>query len=153
MAESSQMTLRLFIFILTLVEVVTVVACITLLGFLSTLGLCFLSMIIGTLLLQRQGLATAERFVTRLQAGQPPMDEAWDGFCIMVAGMLFIIPGLATDMLALILLVPPIRRLLRQVLVASGAVKGHYWFDRSAVLNSPRSNVIDATYRDVTPER
>lgn len=146
------MTLRLFIFILTLVEVVTVVASITLLGFLSTLGLCFLSLIIGSLLLQRQGLATAERFVSRLESGQPPMDEAWDGFCIMIAGMLFIIPGLATDMLALLLLVPPIRRLLRHVLVGTGAVKGHYWFDQTA-LSSPRGNVIDATYRDVTNER
>lgn len=146
------MTLRLFIFILALVEVVTIVACITLLGFLSTLGLCFLSMIIGILLLQYQGLATAERFVSRLQAGQPPMDEAWDGFCMMVAAMLFITPGLATDMLALLLLIPPIRHLLRHVLVASGAVKGHYWFD-ATVLEAPQGSVIDATYRDVTPER
>lgn len=146
------MNLRLFIFLLTAVEVVTVVACVTLLGFLSTLGLCFLSMIVGGLLLQRQGLATAERFVSRLEAGQPPMDEAWDGFCIMIAAFLFIIPGLATDLLALLLLIPPVRRLLRQVLAASGAVKGHYWFD-GAVLRAPAPNVIDATYYEIPSDR
>lgn len=143
------MTLRFFIFLLTVIEVVTVVASIKLLGFLATIDLCFISMIIGGALLQRQGLVTAERFVTRLEFGQPPMDEAWDGFCIMVAAVLFIIPGLATDMLALLLLVPPVRRLLRQILVSSGAVKGHYWFDARA-LNTPRATVIDATYHEVT---
>jgi len=146
------MNLRLFIFLLTAVEVVTIVACVTMLGFLSTLGLCFLSMIVGGVLLQRQGLATAERFVSRLEFGEPPMDEAWDGFCIMIAAFLFIIPGLATDMLALLLLVPPFRRILRQVLVGSGAVKGHYWFD-GTVLKAPTPNVIDATYHEVPNDR
>lgn len=144
------MTLRFFVFLLTVLEVVTLVASIKLFGFLATLGLCFLSMIIGGALLQRQGLITAEKFITRLEFGQAPMDEAWDGFCIMVAAVLFIIPGMATDLLALLLLIPPVRRLLRHLLVSSGAVQGSYWFD-GKVLAPSQATVIEATWHEVTP--
>lgn len=145
------MPLRAFVFLLTIIEVITLVVCFKLLGVLATLGLCFLSLIVGGALLQQQGLVTAEKFVSKLEFGEPPMDEAWDGFCIMIAALLFIIPGLATDMLALLLLIPPVRRLLRQALVGSGAVTGHYWFDRQ-VLVAPRATVIEASWHEVKPE-
>lgn len=147
------MSLRLFVFLLTLVEVVTVVACIRLLGFGSTVLLCLLSFVLGSALLRWQGLATAEKFIGQLEAGNAPMDAAWDGVCILIAAGLFMIPGLATDLLALLLLIPFVRRVLHQVVMTSGVVKGHYWFDQNSLRVVPGPGVIEASYTEVrTPE-
>lgn len=126
------------------------VACVKLLGGLATLGLTVLSMLLGGWLLRQQGLRTAEQMVGRLEAGQAPMDEAWDGFCLIAAAFLLIIPGLLTDLLALLLFIPPLRRALRKLLERSGAVEGHYWFD-AKVLAPTRSRIIETTYQDITP--
>lgn len=139
----------LFILLLTVAEVIAIVASLKLLGFWLTLLMTIAAMFIGSLLLRWQGLATAQKFMTRLEYGQAPMEEAWDGFCIMLAAFLFIIPGLVTDFLALLLLIPPVRRLLRAILSRTGAFEGNYWFDSSALAPS-RAGVIETTYEEVT---
>lgn len=146
------MALKTFIFLLTLVEVVAVVAAFKLLGFWPTIGLFVASFMLGGYLLQAQGLATMERFVGRLERREAPMDEAWDGACLMVAALLFIIPGFATDLLALLLLLPPVRRLLRLLLEKSGTVEGNYWFDARVLkpARNIREDVIEAEYVEIT---
>jgi UPF0716 protein FxsA len=142
--------LGVIILLLTIAEVVTIVACVKLLGFWATLGLTLLAMVLGSWLLRVQGLKTADRLVGRLEVGEPPMDEAWDGFCLILAAFLLIIPGLMTDLLALLLFIPPLRRLLRTLLDRTGSVQGHYWFD-AKVLAPTRNRIIETTYQDVTP--
>lgn len=80
------------------------------------------------------------------------MDEAWDGFCLLIAAFLFIIPGFATDLLALLLLLPPVRRLLRLLLEKSGTVEGNYWFDARVLkpARNIREDVIEAEYVEIT---
>ena len=146
------MSLRTFAFFLALLEVVAVVASVKLLGFGFVVLLMILSGMIGSLLLRWQGLATAEAFVSQLEHGRPPMEAAWDGFCILLAGGLFIIPGLVTDFVALLLLIPPLRRALYRFVNKSGMTAGHYWFTASqSTLSSSQGQVIDAQYEDVTP--
>lgn len=144
------------IFLLLLVtEVVALVVCLKTIGFLATLGLAFLSILIGVFLLRWQGLLTLERFVNKLEFGEPPMQEGWDGFCIMAAGFLFILPGLVSDVAALLLLLPPARRLLWALLQKSGQMEGHYWFDSRAIKRSRAGSagkVVEAEWREVGSE-
>lgn len=137
-----------FFLLLLISEVVALVVCLKTLGFLATLGLYFLSILIGGWLLRRQGLSTLERFATRMEFGEPPMTETWDGFCVMAAAFLFILPGVVSDVVAILLLIPPLRRLLWALLQKSGRVDGHYWFDARAIKRS-RANVVEAEWREV----
>jgi UPF0716 protein FxsA len=139
--------LRFFILLLTVAEVMALVASFTLLGFWATLALSFLAMMIGGAILRREGLKTAERFVTKLEFGHAPMEESWDGLCLMVAAILFIIPGLVTDFVALILLVPPVRRALYRVF----ARPGDYRYDEAALAPS-RVTIIEGHWQDITPQ-
>lgn len=132
--------------LLMLLEVVAFVAAVALLGFWTTMGLSVLSFVIGGLILHHQGLKTAERFITSLEFGRPPLAETWDGVCLNLAGFLFLLPGLVSDALAVGLLIPAVRRALYRLF----ARRGDYRYDPDAM--KPDSGpVIEGTYRDVTP--
>ncbi len=137
-----------FFLLLTVAEVITLVATVTLLGFGLTLLLAIVAMIAGIALLRWQGLMTLEKLMTRLEFGQAPLQEGWDGLCLMAAGLLLIIPGLFTDLLALLLLIPWVRQGLFIMISRSGKMKGSYWFDQQALAPS-RAQVIEATYEEV----
>ena len=48
--------------------------------------------------------------------GQLPVSEMFHGFCIVIAGALLITPGFVTDTIGFLLLIPPVRDLLRTYL-------------------------------------
>jgi UPF0716 protein FxsA len=76
-----------------------------------------LSGLIGFALLRRQGLATAQLAQIRMRQGEMPMASLFDGACLALAGGLLLLPGFVTDVVALFLLMPPVRRLLRKGLL------------------------------------
>jgi UPF0716 protein FxsA len=86
-------------------------------GVLNTLGLLILSGIIGGWLAKREGVALLRRIQRQLQAGQLPAKEVVDGALILLAGALMLAPGFLTDLLAILLLVPPTRAAVRAVLL------------------------------------
>ena len=49
------------------------------------------------------------RTLEAVSEGRPPVAQVLDGLFLMTAGGLLLMPGLITDVLALLLLVPPIR--------------------------------------------
>jgi len=138
--------LRLLVVLFTVCEVVTVVASVKLLGGWLTLGLAVAAFWLGTVLLRRQGLRTAESFVRQMQFGQAPMVEAWDGACLMAAAFLFMLPGLFSDFIAVLLLLPFVRQGLKSWLFNSRLTRGNYWFDDKAV---PKGQVIDAEWHEI----
>ena len=83
-------------------------------GFLNTVGLLLLVSLLGAWLVKRQGLGVMTRIREQRSAGRLPATEAFDGALILVAGVLLVIPGFVTDALGLLLLVPPIRAVVRR---------------------------------------
>ena len=83
-------------------------------GFLNTVGLLLLVSLMGAWLVKRQGLGVMARIREQRSAGRLPATEAFDGALILVAGVLLVIPGFVTDALGLLLLVPPIRAVVRR---------------------------------------
>jgi len=80
-------------------------------GVLATIGLVLLSSIAGSVLLRIQGFGVISRIQRDLQAGRNPGRELAHGIMILVAGILLIIPGFFTDIVGLLLFLPPIRDL------------------------------------------
>jgi UPF0716 protein FxsA len=86
-------------------------------GALWTIAILIADSILGSLLLRAQGRSVWERFNTALSAGRPPAREVLDGVLIIFGGALLLTPGFTTDIVGLLLLIPPTRAVIRGVLV------------------------------------
>ncbi len=70
----------------------------------------------GPWLVRRAGFGVWRRTQERLAAGELPGREALDGIVLLAGGLLLCIPGFVTDVIGLLLLVPPVRRIAGRVL-------------------------------------
>jgi len=87
------------------------------LGVLPTILLLILAGMLGMALLRHQGFATLARFQRSMNEGQVPAQAMLDGVVLLVAGVLFMIPGFFSDILGLLCLFPPTRYLLLKALL------------------------------------
>ncbi|MDB5492524.1 MAG: fxsA cytoplasmic rane family protein [Micavibrio sp.] len=76
--------------------------------------LCILAALAGGFLIQVQGLKTMAALRRTATGGQMPGQEIFDGFCYFIAGILLIIPGFLSDFIAIGLLIPQLRAILRR---------------------------------------
>ncbi|MCI5059490.1 MAG: FxsA family protein [Alphaproteobacteria bacterium] len=95
------------------------------LGIFHTLLICVLTAIIGGFLVKQQGLATLMGAKSDMRTGKMPIGRLFDGFCIVIAGALLLTPGFVTDGIGFALLLPPLRAVLREILMKSG--KFHFY--------------------------
>lgn len=77
-----------------------------------TIALVFATALGGVALLRREGLKTLLRGHRRLEEGQLPTVEMFEGLALAVSGALLLTPGFFTDALGLVGLVPWSRRWL-----------------------------------------
>jgi len=131
------------IIIVPLMEIAVFVKVAGWVGLIPAIGLAVAAGVIGVALLRAQGFSTVARMRAALDRGEPPVREVFDGACLMVAGALLLLPGLVSDVLALLLLPPPIRAALRawlgRHLRAGGVV----------VTGEGRTEVIEGDFRVV----
>jgi UPF0716 protein FxsA len=73
--------------------------------------------VLGSVLLRSQGRTVWARFNTALAQGRMPHREVTDGVLVIFGGAFLITPGFLTDIVGLILLLPPTRAVVRRVLV------------------------------------
>jgi UPF0716 protein FxsA len=102
-------------------------------GFWSTMGIIVVTAALGVAVMQSHGLKAMQRAQASLAEGKTPVDSVVDGTFVLFAGLLLISPGLITDLLGLLLLIPPVRRVVGKwsmgKLLASGKV--HTWTTHS----------------------
>lgn len=87
------------------------------LGLLRTLGICFLTGVVGAALARAEGMSVLRRIQEVAGRGQLPARELLDGVLIFVAGLVLLTPGFVTDAMGLLLLLPPSRALIRMWLL------------------------------------
>ena len=84
------------------------------LGAFLTIGLIIFSGLLGLVLARFQGLRTWHQIRQSLSQGIVPAEEMIDSVLIFVGGVLFVIPGVITDIAALILLIPFTRTIFKR---------------------------------------
>jgi UPF0716 protein FxsA len=113
--------------------------------------------LLGALLLRSQGRSVWRRFNTALAEGKMPHREVMDGVLVIFGGAFLITPGFITDVIGLLLLVPPtralirsrvVRRLGRRVTVEVGGRPGRSRPGRSR----PRDYDVEGTAREYGDE-
>jgi len=85
-------------------------------GVFNTLGLLVLVSLVGAWLAKQAGLTVLRRMQASIRAGRVPGVELVDGFLVLLAGALMITPGFLTDIVAIFLLLPPVRAGVRRAL-------------------------------------
>ena len=90
-------------------------------GVIPALLLLLLVSVAGAWLLKQQGTATWRRMRETMRRGEMPTSEATDGALILLGGALLLTPGFLTDVVGLVLLVPPSRAAIKGVVRRSMA--------------------------------
>lgn len=117
-------------------------------GALNTVLLVLLSGVIGILLIQRQGLDGVRQAQAGLRTGEGMLRATFDKLCLTFAGVLLLLPGFASDLLALTLFVPAVRRALLARMTIFMSVDGLNMRSRPAP-NRPGTTIIDADFQEV----
>jgi UPF0716 protein FxsA len=109
--------LLLLFIVVPIVELYVILQVGQAIGVLPTVALLVADSILGSVLMRSQGRTTWRRFNVALAEGRVPHREVLDGALVIFGGALLLTPGFATDILGLLLLLPPTRALVRGVLV------------------------------------
>lgn len=123
-----------------------------------TIGVVLATAFIGATLARIQGLGAWRRIYTAMATAKAPGTELIDGVMILLAGAVLITPGLLTDALGFLLLVPPFRRWLGRRAVSFFKTRTLARFtaataQRGAAPNEPSApgepTVIDAEFERI----
>jgi UPF0716 protein FxsA len=82
-------------------------------GALPTVALLVAVSIVGAWLVKHEGISTVRRAQEQLRLGNVPATELVDGLLVLLAGVLLITPGFVTDVFGALLLLPPVRSVVR----------------------------------------
>lgn len=85
-------------------------------GWWPMLGITMLGGIVGASLAKRQGRQVFRDWQTAFGSAQPPAVGALEGMLVFVSAALFVLPGVLTDVLGLVLLFAPVRQRVAQYL-------------------------------------
>jgi UPF0716 protein FxsA len=99
--------------LIPLLDIVLLVALATRIGPVLTVAIVVLTAFVGLLLARAEGRHAMGKIQEKLARGEPPTDELLDGGLLLVAGALMLTPGLVTDFIGLILVLPPTRYPIR----------------------------------------
>ena len=86
-------------------------------GTLETIALIVVTGVVGAALARSQGLRVLSRVREEMSAGQMPADSLLDAAMILVASALLVTPGVLTDAVGFLCLVPGTRRLVKRGIV------------------------------------
>jgi UPF0716 protein FxsA len=109
--------------------------------------------VVGTALARREGWKVLERMREDVRTGQMPADSLIDAFLVLLAGVLFVLPGVLTDIVGIVLLFPPSRQLVkrgvaawfkRNVELQVGRIGGSHWPNSGSPNLPEHDKIIDA---------
>ena len=107
-------TVLLVLFVtMPLIEIAILLKVHSAIGLGSTIGLVFLTGIAGATLARRQGAKAIMDIQKDMAEGRVPAPHMIDGLMIFAAGVVLLTPGLVTDVIGFLLLMPFVRNEIR----------------------------------------
>ena len=141
------MRILLAILLLPLIDIASFVVMGPRFGVAGTLLAVLASIILGINILRRNGLRALQQLRATLVEGRQAMPETIDAALLALAGILFILPGFASDLLAIILLFPPVREVAVRRTLKYLARHTQVFTTKDAP--PPRPKVIDVDFDEV----
>jgi UPF0716 protein FxsA len=115
--------LILLFIVLPIAELYVIIRVGEAIGVLPTIALLILDSFLGAALARSQGRQAWLRFNRALAEGRVPGREVFDGAMVILGGAFLLTPGFITDVIGVLLLLPPTRAMFRG-LVARAARRG-----------------------------
>ena len=103
---------------LPLIEIAVLVAVGSKIGVLATIGLVIATGVLGSFLLKIEGASALSRLQTEIQTGRAPDKQLANAAMVMLAGIFLIIPGFVSDVIGLLLFLPPVRAFVLKSLIS-----------------------------------
>ncbi len=105
-------TLLILIISIPIIEIYLFIKIGSQIGALTTISLIFFTAFIGVLYARYEGFNTLKSGMSQLIENELPMYEIVSGAALAFAALLLILPGFATDLLGLLIIFPPTRKIL-----------------------------------------
>ncbi len=105
--------LALVFVVLPIVEIYVAIRVAHHIGVANTLGLLVLFSLVGAWLAKQAGFGVLARMRAQVEQGVLPGNEIIDGVLVLAAGVLLFVPGFVTGIVGLVLLLPPVRIMVR----------------------------------------
>ncbi len=127
-------------------------------GLWPTLAIVIATAVAGTWLLRVQGISTLLRAQQSLARQEFPLQEVYDGLCLLFAGALLLTPGFVTDAFGMLLFVPPFRHALQHRIQRWLARSGRVEMFAGNGGNRPPEDgrdgtIIEGDYEEIPPTR
>ncbi|MCV6599848.1 MAG: FxsA family protein [Alphaproteobacteria bacterium] len=91
------------------VEIFTFIKVGQLIGAMTAISITIVSAIIGIYLVKQEANNEQIKAIKKMNSGKAPVKEAISGLYLLIAGILLLIPGLVSDFIGVILLIPIFR--------------------------------------------
>lgn len=102
--------------IIPLVDMLLLIVVADFLGWVATVALVVTTALVGLILVRAEGRRTLSKLQRSVSRGEPPQDHLIDGGLLIAAGAFLLTPGLVTDGIGLLIVIPPTRLLIRTVI-------------------------------------
>ena len=116
-------------------------------GLWPTIVAIFATAFTGFALVRQQGVTVLHEVRSKMNAGQFPTHQVFDGLCLLIAGAFLLTPGFITDTLGFILLMPTARHLVISRLTSRIRMPAARMSGANA---PPGGQTIDGEFADVT---
>jgi len=134
-----------------LIEIAVLIKVGQAIGFWPTMLLLIAAAVLGSIVIREQGLSMVGRAFDAMREGRIPLEPMLDSYVVIMAGLLLIIPGLVSDVIGLLLLIPPLRHWCIRAMV--GDIYDHPLVaGQNRRVDTRRPTVIDATFERHDPD-
>jgi UPF0716 protein FxsA len=137
--------LFLLLFVVPLIELYFLIQLGDVIGALPTVLLTIFTAILGVILMRSQGLATLQNAQIEMAAGKSPQTSMLEGVFIFLGGMFLFFPGLISDTIGFLFLIPFVRRFLIKHSLKGFQSQGHYRYQRD-------DSVYEGEWSEKTPQ-
>jgi len=131
-------TLLLMIIGIPIIEIFLFIKIGSKIGAFNTISLVFITAFIGVIYARYEGINTLKSGISQLVKNEIPIYEMISGAALAFAAILLIIPGFATDILGLLIIFPPTRKLFLNKIPKKN-IKN----------NEPKQDFINGEFEDI----
>jgi len=132
-------TVFFLIIIVPIIEIYLFIKIGSQIGAFSTISLILLTAIIGVIYVRYEGFNTLKSAITQLLKNEIPFYEIVSGAFLAVAAFLLILPGFMTDLIGLLIIFPPTRKLFFKKITSN--------------YSQNKKNFIDGEYEDIDDKK
>ncbi len=105
----------LFLIFIPLIEIYFMIKIGTVIGAFNTILATLLTAAVGLYFVRMQGISMLYSAANTVRNNQEPLKEVLNGFCLIIAAILLIIPGFFTDTIGVLLLIPFSRNIILKI--------------------------------------